>query len=158
MNISAKRLVVAVATILLCIVAALFWPRSTRQKQKDNTIGAAVLLPPVKRDTVRTEMKPSAPKPQSPAQEKPGPAIMTMEDGAYTVQVASWRSRWKAERDMRRYQEQGFDAYIQRVYIPEKGGVWHRVRIGRFPTREVAAQQAEAVQDMLQAGYWIATR
>jgi cell division protein FtsN len=88
----------------------------------------------------------------------PKPTVVTTEDGAYAVQVSSWRSRWKAELDRQRYQAQGFEASIQRVYLPEKGGVWHRVRIGRFSTREMAAQQAEAVQDMLQAGYWIVTR
>lgn len=158
MNFSAKKIVIAVATILLCIVAALFWPTNNRQKQKDNTIGAAVLLPPSTSDSLLTAMKPSSPQPQRPAQESPGPTIVTTEDGAYTVQVASWRSRRKAEWDMNRYREQGFDAYIQRANIPEKGGVWHRVRLGRFSTREIAARQAEAVQDMLQAGFWIATR
>ena len=59
---------------------------------------------------------------------------------------------------MSRYQAQGFDAYIERADIPEKGGVWYRVRLGRFSSREIAAQQAAALQDMLQAGLWIATR
>lgn len=158
MNISAKKLAIAVSTILLCIVATLFWPGSNRQKQKDNTIGRAVLLPPVKKDTLQAVSKPREPEPQPPAQAAHGLAIVTTEDGAFTVQVSSWRSYGKAERDMKRYQDQGFEAYVQRAYIPEKGGVWHRVRIGRFSTREMAAQQAEAVQDMLQAGFWIATR
>ena len=158
MNISAKRLIIAVSTLLLCIVATLFWPGSNRQKQKDNTIGAAVLLPAVKKDTLQAPIRPPAPKPQAPAAEAPKLTIVPTDDGAFTLQVSSWRSRWKAELDMKRFQEQGFEAYIQRVYIPEKGGVWHRVRIGRFASRELAAQQADAVQDMLQTGFWIATR
>ncbi|MGH7494064.1 MAG: SPOR domain-containing protein [bacterium] len=158
MDFSAKKIAIAVATILLCIVAALFWPASRRQEQKDNTIGAAVLLAPSKKDTLQTAMTPASIQPQKPAQEAPGPTIVATEDGAYTVQVSAWRSQRKANLDMGRYQEQGFDAYIQRVNIPEKGGIWYRVRLGRFSTREIAARQAEAVEDMLQAGYWIATR
>ena len=148
MNISAKKLVIAVATVLLCIVAALFWPGSNQQKQRDNTIGAAMALSPPEPDTVQAVLESPEPRPAA--------AIVRAEDGTFTLQVSSWRSRRKAEWDMQRYQAQGFDAYIQRVDIPEKGGVWHRVRLGRFPTAEVAAQQAEALQDMLQAGYWIA--
>jgi len=160
MNISAKKLVIAVGTILLCIVATLFWPGSNRQKQKDKTIGAAVLLPVAPADSVRTGGNLSEPKPQppSPAPAAQQRAMVTMENGVYTVQVASWRSRWKAERDRQRYADQGFEAYIQRVDLPEKGGVWHRVRIGHFSSAELATGQAEALQDMLQAGYWIATR
>src|SRR5262245_12734913 len=158
MNFSAKTIAIAVATILLCVVAVMFWPSKNRQEQKDNTIGAAVLLPSAKTDSLQTAIKPSSSKPQKPAPAALGPTIVTTEDGAFTVQVSAWRSWRKAEWDKNRYQGQGFNAYIQRVMIPEKGGVWYRVRLGRFSSREIAARQAEAVQDMLQAGYWIATR
>ncbi len=161
MNISVRKMAIATATIMLCIVATWFWPSSNQQKKKDNTIRAAVVLPPAKRDTVQVVTPPAEPKPQPqtpPVQDTPGPAVVATEDGAFTVQVASWRSRWKAELDLQRYQDRGFDAYIQRVHIPEKGGVWHRVRLGRFSSRETATEQAEALQEMLQAGYWISTR
>lgn len=163
MNISTKRMAIAVAAMLACILATLFWPSSDRRQRRDDTIGAAMPLSP--RDTLLAAIQPAqaGPKPSPPvlpppARETPTPTIVTTEDGAYTVQVSSWRSRWKAELDMNRYLKEGFEAYIQRVYLPEKGGVWHRVRIGRFSTFESAAQHAEMIGDMLQDGYWIATR
>ena len=86
MDFSAKKIAIGVATILLCIVAALFWPSSKRNEQKDNTIGAAVLLPPAQKDTLQAAMISSSLQSGKSTQEAPGPSIVTTEDGAFTVQ------------------------------------------------------------------------
>ncbi|MBI5043954.1 MAG: SPOR domain-containing protein [Nitrospirae bacterium] len=52
----------------------------------------------------------------------------------FTLQVAAFKEREKAEDIAGSLKKKGYDPYIVPVTIPEKG-VWYRVRIGRFATR-----------------------
>ncbi|MBI4013585.1 MAG: SPOR domain-containing protein [Candidatus Rokubacteria bacterium] len=59
----------------------------------------------------------------------------------WTVQVSSFRSRALAEELRSQLQGKGFDAYLVRVATDE-GRVWHRVRVGGYPTRAEAERIA----------------
>ncbi|MDZ7289789.1 MAG: SPOR domain-containing protein [candidate division KSB1 bacterium] len=86
---------------------------------------------------------------------QPPPQVVTTEEGKYTVQVSSWRTRRRAEQDAQRYIEKGFDVYIQSAYIPTKDGIWHRVRVGRFATQTEAEQMASQLAGLLESGFWV---
>ena len=58
----------------------------------------------------------------------------------YTVQVSSWRTVKIAEREVNRYRNFGFDAFIYQVFIKSKGGTWNRVRIGYFNSKDEAEE------------------
>ena len=58
----------------------------------------------------------------------------------YTVQVSSWRTVKIAEREVNRYRNLGFDAFIYQVFIKSKGGTWNRVRIGYFNSKDEAEE------------------
>lgn len=50
----------------------------------------------------------------------------------FVFQVSSWRNKSKAESEVRKLKAQGFDAFIVQANIPQKGGIWYRVRVGYF--------------------------
>lgn len=57
---------------------------------------------------------------------------------SYNVQVSSWRNRLKAEQEVKRLRNEGYDAFVLIANLPEKGGIWYRVRIGSFKSLDEA--------------------
>ncbi|NIP40419.1 MAG: hypothetical protein GTN39_02770, partial [Candidatus Aenigmarchaeota archaeon] len=53
----------------------------------------------------------------------------------YTVHTASLREKARAERLIKEMEEKGYEAFIEKTDIPQKG-IWYRVFVGRFSTRE----------------------
>lgn len=100
-----------------------------------------------KQDTTKQAM--------SEQQSRPKLEVTKTEDGKYTIQVSSWRTRAAAEKDAQRFRNAGFDVYIQKAYLPNRGGTWYRVRVGRFMTLEEGRQFAQQLQEMLESGYWL---
>jgi OOP family OmpA-OmpF porin len=71
---------------------------------------------------------------------------MIFTDGyLYTVQVSSWRSRAKAESEVKRLQDQGYNAFIIIAELPDLDGTWYRVRVGYFNTFEEASKVREKI-------------
>lgn len=58
----------------------------------------------------------------------------------YNVQVSSWRNKLKAEQEVKRLRKEGYDAFVLIANLPEKGGIWYRVRIGSFKTLDEAKE------------------
>jgi cell division septation protein DedD len=56
----------------------------------------------------------------------------------YFAQISSWRNRIKADQEIIQLRDSGTNAYIQEVNLPEKGGIWYRVRVGPFKTQREA--------------------
>lgn len=62
-------------------------------------------------------------------------------DGSeYNVQVSSWRNREKAEQEVRRLKNKGYNSFILIANLPEKGGTWYRVRIGSLKSQREAEE------------------
>lgn len=71
---------------------------------------------------------------------------MIFTDGyLYTVQVSSWRSRAKAESEVKRLQNEGYNAFIVIAELPELDGIWYRVRVGYYSTFEEASRVRERI-------------
>lgn len=66
-------------------------------------------------------------------------------DGAYTVQVASFKDQEDADKFVIELRRRGHEAFRQTANVPGRG-VWHRVRIGSFQTR----YQAQLYQKKLE--------
>lgn len=64
--------------------------------------------------------------------------------GFYTIQLSSWRTEAKADREARRYQEMGLEAYTQKADIPGMG-TWYRVRVGRYQALAEAQETARSL-------------
>ncbi len=81
--------------------------------------------------------------------------VVESDEGNYTVQVSSWRTRTYADRDARRFTNYGYEAYIQKVDLADRNETWFRVRIGRFTTMQRGAQFAAKLSEFLESGYWL---
>ena len=64
--------------------------------------------------------------------------------GFYTIQLSSWRTQAKADREARRYLEMGLEAYTQKADIPGMG-TWYRVRVGRYQALTEAQEAARSL-------------
>lgn len=81
----------------------------------------------------------AAPAPERAAlPEAPGPG-----GGAFTVQVAAYKSREPAEALRARLAAAGLDAYV--IHIDAASGARFRVRVGSFATREAAQRVADRI-------------
>jgi cell division septation protein DedD len=56
----------------------------------------------------------------------------------YMLQVASFKSKSRAERHARSLRQQGHNAFIVEADLPQLGGTWYRVRIGDFNSQQAA--------------------
>ncbi len=78
------------------------------------------------------------------------------DDGLYTIQIEAWRSREKAEAQAERWRERGYDrAYVIEYGDEDSGDIWYRVRLGRFDTREMAANFKEMLARDYDKEAWI---
>jgi cell division septation protein DedD len=91
-------------------------------------------------------------KPQ-PAK-KPPPTRTMPPAGAYTVNVASFRSKEGALRYVEQLKAMGLDAFDWEIDIPQKGR-WYRVSVGDFPTREKAQNYADELKQKGMSGMFI---
>jgi len=68
-----------------------------------------------------------------------GPAAPAGSEGAFSVQVSSFRSQQAAQAFGARLRERGHHAFVAAPATAPNGVVWHRVRIGPFPSQREAA-------------------
>ncbi len=54
----------------------------------------------------------------------------------YSLQVSSWKNQIYAEREAEKLLSKGYSAFIVKAYIKKFDGIWHRVRVGPYPTLE----------------------
>jgi cell division septation protein DedD len=57
--------------------------------------------------------------------------------GEYTVQIGAFQKEEEARRIVNDLKARGYPAFIKAIEVPGKG-IWYRVRIGRFSSREIA--------------------
>jgi len=144
-----NRRVAWVGGILIVGVAALLgWLVLTKKNKEPEP---PVTQPQLIEDTLATQR--DLPEQEPPTQ--PQPQIVVDTEGKYTVQVSSWQTRRRAERDAERFSAKGFRAYVQSADLPELGGTWYRVRVGSYATRRDAKEMAERLAGLLESGYWV---
>jgi cell division protein FtsN len=107
------------------------------------TVTAIDTLPAVPLDTATT------------IEQEIKPQIVSSPEGEYTVQVSSWQTKQKAEKEAQRFRAEGYEAYVQTAFLEDRRQTWYRVRIGRFERSEDAALMVNQIRDLLQSGYWI---
>ena len=87
----------------------------------------------------------------------PSSDVTFSDDGAFTLQAASWRSQQKAQAEVEEWKDRGFtDAFVVKNGDERTGDVWFRVRIGRVESRQDAMQLQQTLQDAYQVQTWIA--
>jgi len=76
----------------------------------------------------------------------PAKSAGTPPEGRYTVNIASFRTRVRAERLTKELEDKGFEPFIEKADIPKKG-TWYRVAVGRFSSRGEALHFAQALRE-----------
>lgn len=74
----------------------------------------------------------------------PERAVPESAESAFAIQVASLQDAEKARMLMSRFQEKGYPAFCQSSQVD--GVTWHRVRIGPYPDRTLAARDQERLK------------
>jgi cell division protein FtsN len=133
--------------LVVGVAVVLGWLVLTKKDKKPET---PITPAPIVEDSSATPQELPA---QEPVTEPP--QVVVDADGKYTVQVSSWQTRRRAERDAERFSAKGFRAYVQSVDLPELGGTWYRVRVGSYATRDEARAMAEQLTGLLESGYWL---
>jgi len=80
-------------------------------------------------------------EPKSPAR-----ADGKLPTGGYTLNIASFRDKGNADRLMKELEQKGYEAFVEKAHIPQKG-TWYRVAVGRFSSREEALAFAKGLQE-----------
>lgn len=77
-------------------------------------------------------------------------------NGAFAVQVEAWRSKEKAEAQIQKWVDRGYEnAYVVKMGNEENGDVWFRVRLGRVATKQMAEKLQNKLMDNHDAKSWI---
>jgi hypothetical protein len=69
---------------------------------------------------------------ESPIPEK----VSDMDPGTYSLQVASFRDQREATIMISRLKRAGHKSFLVSVNMPERGGLWYRVRVGPFQSKK----------------------
>ena len=116
-------------------------------KGKQAPLGSGINLPPKKKGAkparIDTDNKPtkSTSKSEIIKQTSPRPT-----EGAFVVQIASFRSEADAAKLIKRLDPYSLKAFVETVDLGEKG-TWYRVLSGPFDTRENAAKTVSLLQE-----------
>ena len=102
-------------------------------------------------ETVATRATPAAAKPATPK-----PPEATASNGAFTLQLGASPNREDAERQASRLREKGYAPYIVTAEVPGKG-IWYRVRMGSFPTKDAATRYLQDFKRETQAEAFVAS-
>lgn len=77
-------------------------------------------------------------------------------DGSFAVQVEAWRSEEKAEAQVQKWVDRGYEnAYVVKHGNEDTGNIWFRVRLGHLATKEMAEKLRSKLQEEYNEPSWI---
>jgi cell division protein FtsN len=74
--------------------------------------------------------------------------------GTFTVQVSSWTSKARAEREAQKLSTAGMSSFVEDAVIA--GENWYRVRVGRYGSSQEAKAAATELAKSLEGRIWVA--
>lgn len=124
-------------------------------------LGSGINLPVEQKKPAAEQQKVRVPPPTATltaeAASKPSTASAESADGAFVVQVASFRTNEDAEKMAGRLNNYKLTIYVESADLSEKG-VWYRVMVGPFASRESAEQVAVLLQQKERLSALVRTR
>ncbi len=113
-------------------------PARIVKKEPVKEIAQEPAKPPEKSSIVEPEKETGVDKDAVKAEKPVEPAAetITTSKGAYTIQIAAYKSFQEAVSEMAALEEKGFSTY--RVKVENEGTTWYRVRTGPFETYDAA--------------------
>ncbi len=100
--------------------------------------------------------KPKKPSPEktkkintSPRLEEPPipESVPHDEPGVYSLQVGSFQERGDAGEMVKKLQQAGYPSFLVSVNMPDRGGVWYRVRVGPFESKKEVWDQKRLFEE-----------
>ena len=64
----------------------------------------------------------------------------------FAVQISSFRNESRANQLKRKLRKQGFDSFLMETELPNHGGKWFRVFLGKYSDEDLAYKDAERVR------------
>lgn len=98
----------------------------------------------------------TTPTPTPEKHVKPAPSVSLPPSGTgeFTIQVSSWASRAKAQKEVGRLSNSGYTAFVEDGVV--EGTTWHRVRVGRYATQREAQEAVAKLQPVTESDLWVA--
>lgn len=97
-----------------------------------------------------------SPEPPAEPEPEPEPQIEFTEDGAFAIQVESWRSELSAQKRADYWKSEGYaNAFVVRYGNEETGDVWFRVQLGQVNAIETAEELRKLLMEENQQPSWI---
>jgi len=75
----------------------------------------------------------------------------------YTINIGSFRDKGNAERLMKEWGEKGYSVFTEKTIVSQKG-IWFRVSVGRFSSREEAQSFARGLEEKGINSYFVRKR
>jgi cell division septation protein DedD len=133
-----------------------FYESLPKAKEDADLPNIAPVPPPAKPEPAppKPAEAPAALKPEKPPAAPPAPPVAAAPDPPaappapgkpLTVQIAAVKSEGEARQLAERLRQKGYAPYVEPISIPDKG-VWYRVRMGEFPSKEFARSTMERLQ------------
>lgn len=69
------------------------------------------------------------------------------EPGVYSLQVGSFRDRAEASEMARKLERAGHPSFLVSVNMPDRGGMWYRVRVGPFDSNKEAQEYKRGFEE-----------
>ena len=80
------------------------------------------------------------------------------QDGDFAIQVEAWRSERKAQSQVEKWVNRGFEnAFVVQYGNEQSGDIWYRVRLGRLASQQSAKQLQSRIKDNYGSSSWIST-
>ncbi len=96
----------------------------------------ASLLATAEEETSRVPASP-APDLKPRMEESPIPEEVDRDEpGIYSLQVGSYQEKSEADEMVRMLSKAGYNAFMVSVQMPDRGGLWFRVRVGPFYSKQ----------------------
>lgn len=121
----------------------------TLPKGSQAPLGSGINMPPVQKKPAIEPKQEEVIKPASmPSEPKPKTAVapVASTDGAFIVQIASFRAREDAGKLVNHLKNYKLSTFVESADLGEKG-VWYRVLAGPYASRESADQAAGLLQE-----------
>jgi cell division protein FtsN len=118
-------------------------------KGRQAPLGSGINLPPEQQKTITAVKKKTVIKPaelSSAPRQKPVTAPTASSDGAFVVQVASFRTSEDARKLAIRLKDYNLTTFVESADLGNKG-VWYRVLTGPYGSREKADQTADLLRE-----------
>jgi len=80
------------------------------------------------------------------SKERSAKGVIFTDGKLFCYQVSSWRKKSIADAEAKKLINKGFNAFVVKAYIPQKGGYWYRVRVGYFDSLSEAESNKRSLR------------